>query len=192
MHHLIKTIAGAAMLAIFTLPSQAGDAEKGAKVYRKCVSCHMIGDGAKNRVGPQLNGIIGREIGAIADYKYSKAMVQYAATAKIWSEENLAAYLENPRKLVKGWTHGICRSQKRKRPRRCHCLSERKRPIGLFDTFQNRQIIGHGRAAHIEHTGQLGVFDLHVAGLIHKLARRHDMHGHTGRPDRMPFGFQPA
>ena len=62
----------------------------------------MIGDGAKNRVGPQLNGIIGREIGAIADYKYSKAMVQYAATAKIWSEENLAAYLESPRKLVKG------------------------------------------------------------------------------------------
>ena len=62
----------------------------------------MIGDGAKNRVGPQLNGIIGREIGAIADYKYSKAMVKYAATAKIWSEENLDAYLESPRKVVKG------------------------------------------------------------------------------------------
>ena len=102
MRLLTTCFAAAAMLVIFTLPSQAGDAEKGAKIYRKCVSCHMIGDGAKNRVGPQLNGIIGREIGAIADYKYSKAMVQYAATAKIWSDENLAAYLESPRKLVKG------------------------------------------------------------------------------------------
>ncbi|CAI8189620.1 MAG: Cytochrome c2 [Alphaproteobacteria bacterium] len=102
MRLLPTCFAAAAMLTVFTLPSQAGDAEKGAKVYKKCVSCHMIGDGAKNRVGPQLNGIIGREIGAIADYKYSKAMVKYAATAKIWSEENLDAYLESPRKVVKG------------------------------------------------------------------------------------------
>ena len=102
MHHLTKAATTAAMLALFMLPAHAGDAVKGAKIYKKCVSCHMIGDGAKNRVGPQLNGIIGREIGAIADYKYSKAMVKYAATAKVWSEENLSAYLESPRKVVKG------------------------------------------------------------------------------------------
>ena len=102
MQHLTKAATTAVMLALFTLPAHAGDAVKGAKIYKKCVSCHMIGDGAKNRVGPHLNGIIGREIGAIADYKYSKAMVKYAATAKVWSEENLAAYLESPRKVVKG------------------------------------------------------------------------------------------
>ena len=102
MHHLTKAATTAAMLALFMLPAHAGDAVKGAKIYKKCVSCHMIGDGAKNRVGPHLNGIIGREIGAIADYKYSKAMVKYAATAKVWSKENLAAYLESPRKVVKG------------------------------------------------------------------------------------------
>ena len=102
MHHLTKAATTAAMLTLFMLPAHAGDAVKGAKIYKKCVSCHMIGDGAKNRVGPHLNGIIGREIGAIADYKYSKAMVKYAATAKVWSEENLAAYLESPRKVVKG------------------------------------------------------------------------------------------
>lgn len=102
MHHLTKAATTAAMLALFMLPAHASDAVKGAKIYKKCVSCHMIGDGAKNRVGPHLNGIIGREIGAIADYKYSKAMVKYAATAKVWSEENLAAYLESPRKVVKG------------------------------------------------------------------------------------------
>ena len=102
MRNMTRTIATAAMLGFFIIPVQAGDAVKGAKVYKKCVSCHMIGDGAKNRVGPHLNGIIGREIGAIADYKYSKAMVKYAATAKVWSEENLSAYLESPRKVVKG------------------------------------------------------------------------------------------
>ena len=62
----------------------------------------MIGDKAKNRVGPQLNGIIGREIAALGDYKYSKAMVKYAAAEKVWSEDNLSAYLANPRKTVKG------------------------------------------------------------------------------------------
>lgn len=102
MRLLTKTFTATLILGLFILPAQAADIEKGAKVYKKCVSCHMIGDGAKNRVGPQLNGIIGREIGAIADYKYSKAMMKYAATAKVWSEENLAAYLESPRKVVKG------------------------------------------------------------------------------------------
>ncbi|MDB2522750.1 cytochrome c family protein [Alphaproteobacteria bacterium] len=95
-------IIAASLLALPTGFALAGDAEKGAKVYRKCASCHMIGDGAKNRVGPQLNNIIGREIGAIAGYKYSKAMVKYAAAEKVWNEENLAAYLESPRKVVKG------------------------------------------------------------------------------------------
>jgi len=95
-------IIAAFLLAVPTGFAAAGDAEKGAKVYRKCVSCHMIGDNAKNRVGPQLNGIIGREIASMGDYKYSKALVKYAAAEKVWSEENLTAYLESPRKVVKG------------------------------------------------------------------------------------------
>lgn len=99
---LSKTLMSLAALAFITAPALAADVEKGAKVYKKCVSCHMIGDKAKNRVGPQLNGIIGREIASLADYKYSKAMVKYAAAEKVWSEENLAAYLANPRKTVKG------------------------------------------------------------------------------------------
>ena len=102
MRLLPTCFAAAAMLTVFTLPSQAGDAEKGAKVFKKCVSCHMIGDKAKNRVGPQLNGIIGRKIASVGDYKYSKALVAYGAAEKTWREDNLAAYLESPRKVVKG------------------------------------------------------------------------------------------
>lgn len=99
MRTLFAALAAAAFL---TTPSFAGDAEKGAKVYKKCVSCHMIGDKAKNRVGPQLNGIIGRKIASVGDYKYSKALVAYGAAEKTWREDNLAAYLESPRKVVKG------------------------------------------------------------------------------------------
>ena len=97
-----KALMSIATLAFMASPALAADVTKGAKVYKKCVSCHMIGDKAKNRVGPQLNGIIGREIASLADYKYSKAMVKYAAAEKVWSEENLGAYLANPRKTVKG------------------------------------------------------------------------------------------
>ena len=99
---LSKTLTSLAALAFITSPALAADVEKGAKVYKKCVSCHMIGDKAKNRVGPQLNGIIGREIASLGDYKYSKAMVKYGEAEKVWSEENLGAYLANPRKTVKG------------------------------------------------------------------------------------------
>lgn len=99
MRKILLTLAATAFIST---PAIAGDAEKGAKVYKKCVSCHMIGDKAKNRVGPQLNGIVGRAIGSIDGYKYSKALVKYAAAEKVWNEENLAAYLESPRKVVKG------------------------------------------------------------------------------------------
>jgi len=97
-----KTIITAFGLALFVAPVHAGDAVKGAKVYKKCVSCHMIGDKAKNRVGPQLNGIIGRAIASVDGYKYSKAMVKYAAAEKNWNETNLDAYLTKPSKVVKG------------------------------------------------------------------------------------------
>ena len=84
-----------------------GDAKAGARVYKKCVSCHMIGAGAKNRVGPHLNGIIGRAVASLKDYRYSKAMLGYAALKNEegqphWSKPALDAYLANPRKAVKG------------------------------------------------------------------------------------------
>ena len=87
---------------VMAAPYPEGNSEKGAKVFRKCVSCHMVGDGAKNRVGPQLNGIIGRDIASIEGYRYSKGMKAYAEAQNVWTEENMDAYLANPRKTVKG------------------------------------------------------------------------------------------
>ena len=83
-------------------PASAGDAVAGQKVYRKCVACHMIGDGAKHRIGTHLNGIVGRAVASIDGYKYSKGMLEYAKTQATWTEAALDAYLANPRQTVKG------------------------------------------------------------------------------------------
>ena len=72
----------------------------------------MIGDGAKNRVGPHLNGIIGREIGAIADYKYSKAMVNMPPRRKLVG--GTLPPIWKVRQSGERRAHGLCRSQKKK------------------------------------------------------------------------------
>jgi len=75
-----------------------GDAAAGKKVFRKCMACHQLKEGV-NRVGPSLHGVIRREAGAVDGFKYSDAMKGSGVT---WTQENLDAYLENPRKFVKG------------------------------------------------------------------------------------------
>ncbi len=79
-----------------------GDAAAGAKVFKKCKSCHIVGAGAKNRVGPHLNNIIGRSVGTVDGFKYSKGLMAFAAENPIWTESLLDAYLLNPRNVIKG------------------------------------------------------------------------------------------
>lgn len=74
----------------------------GEKVFRKCKACHQVGEGAKNRSGPQLNGIVGRPFGAVEGFRYSDAMKAAAEGGAVWTEETLAAFLENPKKYLKG------------------------------------------------------------------------------------------
>ncbi|MBV7396350.1 c-type cytochrome [Mameliella sediminis] len=71
----------------------------GKKVFGKCKACHQIGEGAKNRTGPQLNGVVGRAIGGVDGFKYSNTMADMGG---VWDEETLAAFLANPRGAVKG------------------------------------------------------------------------------------------
>ena len=71
------------MLAAFVVAGFAGvsaaqDAAAGETVFKKCKTCHMVGEGAANRVGPELNGIIGRAIAGL-DFNYSNAMKEFAA-----------------------------------------------------------------------------------------------------------------
>ena len=96
----------AALLAMAALAgsaaAQAGNAEEGAEVFKKCRACHDVGPDAKNKVGPLLNGIIGRKAGTIEGFEYSVANKTAGANGLVWTEEVLFAYLENPLSYMQG------------------------------------------------------------------------------------------
>jgi Cytochrome c2 len=97
-------VAGAILSAglVAATAASADDHHKaGAAVFKKCVACHTATE-PKNKVGPHLQGIIGRAVASLPDYKYSKAMVDHAAEVPVWTEEALAAYLRDPKGVVKG------------------------------------------------------------------------------------------
>lgn len=72
----------------------------GEKVFNKCKACHQVGEGAKNRVGPVLNGIIGRGAGQVEGFKYSKAMTEAGADGLVWDDEAMHGYLADPKGFV--------------------------------------------------------------------------------------------
>ncbi len=76
-----------------------GDVTSGEKVFKKCAACHSIVKGGKNNIGPALYNVIGRQVGSISDYKYSKALSEYK---KEWTVEELNGYLIKPAKWIKG------------------------------------------------------------------------------------------
>ena len=76
-----------------------GDLAVGEKVFKKCAACHSIVKGGKNNIGPALYNVVGRKIGIVNDYKYSKALSSYG---KEWTFEELNGYLIKPAKWIKG------------------------------------------------------------------------------------------
>ena len=83
------------IMAIFASTSAA----EGAKVFKKCAACHSIAEGGKNKIGPALWGVLGRQAGSLPDYKYSKAM---ASHGKKWSFEEMNGFLIKPKDWIKG------------------------------------------------------------------------------------------
>jgi cytochrome c len=93
----------ASILTMLTLTSAAfaaGDPAKGEQIFKKCGICHAVGPNAKNKIGPVLNGIVGRKWGAVPDFNYSEDIKAGAAQGKVWDEATLDAYLANPKKLA--------------------------------------------------------------------------------------------
>lgn len=76
--------------------------EDGEGVFKKCRACHQVGEGAVNRSGPQLNGLIGRTIGSVEGFGYSNVFNDANAAGQIWTEESLSAFLENPKGVMSG------------------------------------------------------------------------------------------
>jgi cytochrome c len=99
-----KLLAFACGMAMAIMPTfalaQEGDVEAGKVVFKKCMACHNA-DSDKAKVGPTLKGIIGRQPGTFAGFKYSTAMVEFG-NGKVWDEALLKSYLPNPKALVKG------------------------------------------------------------------------------------------
>lgn len=73
-----------------------GNAENGETVFRKCRTCHDIGPKAKNKVGPHLNGIIGRKAATRDGYAYSPVFKALGAKGVVWDEETLLKYITKP------------------------------------------------------------------------------------------------
>ena len=78
------------------------DAAKGQKSMKKCAACHTWEKGGKNKVGPNLYGVLGRPAGTVAGFKYSSGMQARAGEIGAWSYDSLGEFLANPKKYVKG------------------------------------------------------------------------------------------
>ena len=79
--------------------ASAQDAAAGEKVFGVCKACHQIGETAKNNVGPQLNGIIGRKSGTVPGYNYSAANKDSGIT---WDEATFREYIKDPKAKIPG------------------------------------------------------------------------------------------
>jgi cytochrome c len=77
-----------------------GSAEQGESVFKKCKACHDVGEGAKNKVGPHLNNVVGSKAASIEGYAYSSDLKALAAQGFVWDENNLDKYLANPKQVA--------------------------------------------------------------------------------------------
>ena len=92
-------IVAAALVATSTAAGLAQDVEKGANSFKKCLPCHSIGPGAKNKIGPELNGLNGRKSGTVAGFNYSDANKN---SGIVWDEATFKEYIKDPRAKIPG------------------------------------------------------------------------------------------
>lgn len=86
--------------AVLAQGAPAGDVDRGKRVFAQCQVCHIADQSGKNRVGPNLWGVVGRPAASIQGFNYSANMRQLGASGHVWTEENLRPYLVNPKAVV--------------------------------------------------------------------------------------------
>ena len=82
-----------------TAAASAQDVAAGEQSFKKCIACHSIGEGAKNKVGPELNGLDGRKAGTAEGYNYSEANKNSGIA---WNEATFKEYIKDPRGKIPG------------------------------------------------------------------------------------------
>jgi cytochrome c len=92
-----SVVASAVVIAALIQVAQAQDVAAGEQSFKKCFPCHSIGEGAKNKVGPVLNGLDGRHSGTVPDYSYSDANKNSGIT---WNEATFMEYIKDPRAKI--------------------------------------------------------------------------------------------
>jgi cytochrome c len=99
----LAIVAGAVSVVAGAHHATAQDAAAGETVFKKCMTCHRIGDGAKNAVGPVQNGIIGRQAGTVEGFAYSPLNKAAGESGLVWNEETIFAYLPDPNAFLKNF-----------------------------------------------------------------------------------------
>ena len=101
-HPMTKLTFGALMILTVTATASAAmaqDVAAGKSSFNKCLACHAIGEGAKNKVGPELNGLNGRKSGTVEGYSYSDANKNSGIT---WNEAVFKEYIKDPKAKIPG------------------------------------------------------------------------------------------
>lgn len=100
---IIVTTLAVAFVGFAALPVQAaGDPAAGETVFKRCSSCHAVGDGAQNKAGPVLNGVVGRVAATYEGFNYSQPLKDAGAAGLTWTPDQLAEWLTDPKAKVPG------------------------------------------------------------------------------------------
>ena len=94
-----SALCAAALFAVAAHNAEAQDLAAGENSFKKCLACHAVGEDAKNKVGPILNGLDGRHSGSVPGYSYSDANKNSGIT---WTEAEFLDYIKDPRAKIKG------------------------------------------------------------------------------------------
>ncbi|MBC7584254.1 cytochrome c family protein [Tardiphaga sp. vice154] len=99
MKNILRALIIGAATAAAASSALAQDVAAGKSSFNKCLACHAIGEGAKNKVGPELNGLDGRKSGTVEGYSYSAANKDSGIT---WNEAQFKEYIKDPKAKIPG------------------------------------------------------------------------------------------
>lgn len=134
----------ASLALVVSLPgmAQAQDAAAGEQIFKKCVACHRIGEGAKNLIGPALTGVVGRTAGTAEGFSYSPLNKSAGEAGLVWNAENIVAYLPDPNAFLKGFLESKGQADKAtgstKMTFKLANEAERKNVVAYLQTFSKK------------------------------------------------------